>query len=1057
MRTLPRDELARRRRWQPHLLVKFEQYRLRDTPGSEFLRTLYWSTDPVTYDYGNTGTDIDFDAVVVDATSVLAGMGHVQGPFEIGGLQKTLTLRLRNGEISTATAAGSPATMRLSEFLRDQWPLQFGMIEVAEIRLDLDAGEQLPDLSALDGDEHDVWYRGELVRVADENQSEIVLEFSTSLFSRNEKSLLGPPLPGTDETTDPIDRGTRLPTLLGDVFRSSTRGFQVGGVTTLARTISPTSTALHFTDIGDFTSAARILIGREQITMFGAPLQGVNGWQVSGGAAGRGTSGTQAASHAAGETILQLPAGSSVYKWLVADHEIDSVDAIYAHSIASPDMVRVDESLFTKTYTDTTSLPAGLAGPVTTISLNRTNLLRIINDLIILGAAQTQDQQISVTTTTTITPQSSVTNDDQMPTSWHGHADMSLLIDGQTGSANTLNQVSSGSKSGTIFFPDPGGTIISQRLRVWMEDNASDYSGVGITITHGGTLVHNSHTGSSGVYNDYAPVLLSSLNSTTNRVDITMIGGVSANQMQIGEIHRSVTYIPYPPAVTSPSRVTIDIQNQAAAVGGSLRFFVNAQGGVVPALDTNYTASAGDPVYNLPDMLRWILTERMGLAHGDLDATTWSAAETELATQVLGTVLHELGETPEGIIARLCFEGRGQIALCEGASGTVWKLHVAEQSSGSVYQYPAASRTLTQWGSLTAEARDRSGLYNETTVLGDFDRTFQPGDAGGFQFAQQISEDVSAVSTYDFFPAAGALPLKGSAQFDRGTHGESLRIFGRRPRNDVFGLLTHEHAEKQGVITAARASAQRDIAGFYMNDAMRANARVFHMTDVPWVEALDLELGDMVRFIPTWQSASQPLLSLTDPGTTDHIQQVGGSIFSYTTTNTGEAQGGTSLRVQPATSGTDTSVRLPLGCDLGATDDDTGDQIDFISVDVYCPASMFAIITAVNLLFTSHESFSTDYKVAAMGVGDLVSDEWVTLTKNVAEFASPTGTWEPSKTTLVQLQVGHSASAAGAESFHWSNLRRGPTIKGRVIGATKQLGGQAARGRIDLDIAEQLV
>lgn len=135
-------------------LVKLTTYT--DTASKTGPTTFYLSDKPVTYDYGNTGTDRRFWPVVASYSDFTQSIQHVPSPNDMRPYSDRLTLNFSNDPI---------LGRRLSTILQEQ-NLVGADIEMSEIAVP-DMTEYPIDLTALDGDEHRGHFIGH-VRFADQ-------------------------------------------------------------------------------------------------------------------------------------------------------------------------------------------------------------------------------------------------------------------------------------------------------------------------------------------------------------------------------------------------------------------------------------------------------------------------------------------------------------------------------------------------------------------------------------------------------------------------------------------------------------------------------------------------------------------------------------------------------------------------------------------------------------------------------------------------------------------------------------------------------------------------
>jgi hypothetical protein len=181
------------------------------------------------------------------------------------------------------------------------------------------------DLSAYTGDEHTVFYRGRISRLGPISESEIRLQCET-----DEPGLVWGVC--ADATTAaPRDLGTRYPRPYGSKSRLPCPAHTVGWATTLAESINRTRTGLvQVTDTTGFPTSGS----------FNAQLEGelcvCNGNNTDTGIIDittRGSGSTDAAAHAAGATVIEVPS-ESIY--IVADDGAAPIQAVNDVYVKNP-------------------------------------------------------------------------------------------------------------------------------------------------------------------------------------------------------------------------------------------------------------------------------------------------------------------------------------------------------------------------------------------------------------------------------------------------------------------------------------------------------------------------------------------------------------------------------------------------------------------------------------------------------------------------------------------------------------------------------------------------
>lgn len=244
-------------------------------------------------------------------------------------------------------------------------------------------------------------------------------------------------------------------------------------------------------------------------------------------------------------------------------------------------------------------------------------------------------------------------------------------------------------------------------------------------------------------------------------------------------------------------RIEIDTQGESG-----LTYFFD----LLEAAAESYSVASGQPLQKGPDVLRYILTEICGQPHSAIDATSFSAAATNLGTDAFGCDLRQAGDDFESIMLRLSAEMRGNMISDERSSGAVYRLLTATSS----YGFGASVRTIDDWVELLEETRTGDDVQTRFVALYDFDPAL--GDAG------QVDAYRKAISYVDATAEAK---------------------FGRR-----------EGGHLPFVAISADATAA-EVAGYYAAERARV-ASLWSIRGVPWRLGYDLERGDIVAFTPPW-------------------------------------------------------------------------------------------------------------------------------------------------------------------------------------------------------------
>lgn len=233
-----------------------------------------------------------------------------------------------------------------------------------------------------------------------------------------------------------------------------------------------------------------------------------------------------------------------------------------------------------------------------------------------------------------------------------------------------------------------------------------------------------------------------------------------------------------------------------------------------------WDAGDGDVMIHPADIIRhWI--EVVG---GETyDTTSYAALITALgASAKWGFDARSLGFTWEEVLQRMAFEARCNVFPVEKATGREWVMSSADDD----YGFGAATATITQTHDMTDDGRAIADIANHLSFRYAFDASLESNNEEGFKQVLLASPVVSDV------PIAVADILAASRRFGAI---ESGPIAFRCIQDD-------DTAE--------------DVAGYYVQERMANNRRVFRLSGVAWFDALPYILGDLVLITAPWASAA---------------------------------------------------------------------------------------------------------------------------------------------------------------------------------------------------------
>ena len=251
----------------------------------------YFSGATFLYDYGNTGTDREFEPYLAGIESELEAMNHL--PTNVTGLRRTRRITLRNGERGAET---------LWKTLRGK-NLEYARVELSTIALEATDVTGWHDGRSFTGDEHTVMFRGQ-VQLVRQVSDVIELELESELPQI-------PWLVASDATkNDPLDLGRRYPIVYGAAKKIPAVGYEVGWVTTTAEENTVGQTTLEVTDASGLPTSGTGRIGTDVFTWTGKTGNQLTGIPSSGG--------NQLSAHKAGSVVLEKITTAT---WILAGHE----------------------------------------------------------------------------------------------------------------------------------------------------------------------------------------------------------------------------------------------------------------------------------------------------------------------------------------------------------------------------------------------------------------------------------------------------------------------------------------------------------------------------------------------------------------------------------------------------------------------------------------------------------------------------------------------------------------------------------------------------------------
>ncbi len=237
--------------------------------------------------------------------------------------------------------------------------------------------------------------------------------------------------------------------------------------------------------------------------------------------------------------------------------------------------------------------------------------------------------------------------------------------------------------------------------------------------------------------------------------------------------------------------------------------------------ETAWGTGTGAVMHDPPDALRyWI--EIVG--GEEIDATSYIALLAAHASGQWGFDFRSLGFSWEEILQRMAFEARCNVFPVETAAGRVWKMSGADIDYG--FGSAASDAVISQTHDMIDDGRNVDDLASYFSFRYAFDASLGSGSEEGFKLA------LDAHPTLTDVPISTANILAASKRFGAIASGPI-----------AFRCI-------QNPATAQNA------AGYYVQERMANDRRVFRLSGVAWFDALPHDIGDIVSITAPWSSSA---------------------------------------------------------------------------------------------------------------------------------------------------------------------------------------------------------
>jgi hypothetical protein len=572
-------------------LVRLQLYSNRDaeTVG----QTFYFSDRTVTYDYGNAGTDRRFEPWLMGLGELESGIVYIPSADDFELISKRFGLALRNA-IWPNEASGSQGE-RVIEILRETYAIEGATIEASQILVPKITTTGPLDLTAYDGDEHTVFYRGRVARLGPISEEVIQLQCETDAPEISWGRALDP------ATAAPRDLGMRFPKPYGEITRLPLVGHTVGWATTIMGGLDASSTGEQdITDASGFPTSTTfyVMIGGERITCTDSTATSIT---IS-------ARGTPSSAHGPGEAVIELITEAA---YVIADDgaaPIESLETLYVRNPFNGQLVRVGAG-YSFTASDTT-LESGKT--LSTVRFSQEQLIELYGELFMQARVTVQPQYrasggSAPTTSTTEPDDATGVNQSGLGRSGDWTAAADPVWDYNAARASRHYKVEFGSGLDGVkdvlrwrltlsLTADNTTSGIGACRMVIQDDIPGMPSGLTLTVTVPATAT-DTNSGTSDWYTPPAGTHLDDLEG--NGFLLYHIGAGSASDFTVTEFGVEAE-------VENNGQVSQDVEAEAIGIGlgYDLEVYADVKGTVAPSAEITAAAT----VYGFNDDTNWNVT-----------------------------------------------------------------------------------------------------------------------------------------------------------------------------------------------------------------------------------------------------------------------------------------------------------------------------------------------------------------------------------------------------------------------------------------------------------------
>ena len=795
--------------------------------GAQTVEAEYWWTHGQDVLYKWDGVNArTFENRILDLSAIERAMEHLPNGALVDLRRTTLAIVLGND-------AGLWAELRTRNLL-------FSRVEVAVLLIAPDrragSGAEVKawDLRDLPGTDHVFHFRGELTEVGQVSETEIPLTFETI------EPGLSWPFCSVAAECDPKDLGKRYPIPVGRAKSVPVINRKVGWVTTMAVAIAtPTATGNHtVTDASGLSgSGIELQIGAERVLATAVDATTIN-------ITNRGQQGTTAIAHNASETVVEILSSNVL---VFSGIQAKALDALYVISPLTGDRVLIPSSLYTTTLADSTT---DSGRTISTVTFTAAQFRAMLDSMLAVSQQPTLEVQTVqvpfqafavVSRAATDTDAISFSAPDAFRHNW----------------SNTVDEAGKVWWESDAGIPSPNAAVIRFRI-VWKIAGQGGPGDGGLTQDDVKFLGHAySIYGETKEFSDLGggrepPIYIFDDSTLEQGILAASAWFTPSGSHTVGELvnagggtTRIETWVTlvgggfkdgYASCYLEQSFVEVEIESDLTDVGVAA---LSLGWGMDFAADVQGAQTGGTLHESIPDILEWFLEVFAGLGASAADATTFATAETNLGSNKLAGVLNLAGETFGEVLARLCYEGRCNLAAREGSLGTTYLLFAAE----SDFEWPASVRTLSEFRNQSETAP--SATEQATRFRAGYNADLPPGETW-------ISEE----------------HFRGLVRIDPDQNDASALLATAllEAAEDLWG---RRDAELAAFLFIADEATAKDILAYYAHEAIRRPAGLG--LTVPFDLGYDLELGDVVTITPRGHASAlkarvlQTTLELSEP------------------------------------------------------------------------------------------------------------------------------------------------------------------------------------------------